>query len=571
MPRHKGDAMDKIWVKSYAPGVPETVDFKDIALHEALTQTATRLPGNPALMFFGKSTSYSGLNLMVSRFASALRSLGVQPGDKVALLLPNLVQTVVGVLAILKLGAIAVPNNPLYTDRELEHQFNDSASKMLICWDTLVPRMINLRGKTGIREIISCHLRDYLPFPLKQLFPFVKRDLHVKTPSEKDVYEFTPLLRTHEPIAHDYKSDMDDVALLLYTGGTTGVSKGAQLTHRNISYNCQQLRAWSPSLQEGKEVSLGVLPFFHSYGMTACLHMSVLQGWCNVLIPKPEAKTILDAVQKYKVSMIAGVPTLFNALLNYPDIKKYDLSSVKGCYSAAAPLPLETIRGFKALTGILISEAYGLTESSPCTHAIPLGGKEKPGCIGLPIPSTDAKLVNVDDYSSEITTIGEAGELCVKGPQVMKGYVNRPDETAVAIRDGWLLTGDIATVDEEGYFTIVDRKKDMIITGGFNIYPRDVDEVLFAHPKIREACAIGVPDQYSGERVKAYVVLKEGQSATEQEIIDYCTERLVKYKVPKYIEFIEQLPKSAVGKILRKELRAMEMAKRKGAPRQTHG
>ena len=557
--------MDRIWVKSYAPGVPETVNFRDITLHEALTQTANRFPDNPALMFFGKSISYHDLNLMVSRFASALRSLGVQPGDKVALLLPNLVQMVVGVLAILRLGAIAVPNNPLYTDRELEHQFNDSGSKMLICWDTLVPRMINLRGKTGIREIISCHLRDYLPFPLKQLFPFVKKDLHLKTPSEKDVYEFSELLKTHEPIAHDYKSDMDDVALLIYTGGTTGVSKGAQQTHRNISYNCQQMRAWSPGFHDGQEVSLGVLPFFHSYGMTVCFHMSVLHGWCNVLIPKPEAKAILDAVQKHKVSLIAGVPTLFNALINYPDIKKYNLSSVKGCFSAAAPLPLETIRGFKALTGILISEAYGLTETSPCTHAIPLGGKEKPGCIGLPIPSTDAKLVNVDDYSREITTLGEAGELCVKGPQVMKGYVNRPDETASTVRDGWMLTGDIATVDEEGYFTIVDRKKDMIISGGFNIYPRDVDEVLFAHPKIREACAIGVPDEYSGERVKAYVVLKDGQSATEQEIIDYCKEKLVKYKVPKYIDFIEQLPKSAVGKILRKELRAMEMAKRKEA------
>ena len=371
------------------------------------------------------------------------------------------------------------------------------------------------------------------------------------------------------PSADDFKSDMDDVAFLIYTGGTTGVSKGAQQTHRNVSYNCQQMRAWSPGFYDGQEVMLGVLPIFHSYGMTVCLHMSVLHGWCNVLIPKPEAKAILDAIQKSRVSLIPGVPTLFNSLINYPDIKKYDLSSVKGCFSAAAPLPLETIRGFKALTGILISEAYGLTETGPCTHSIPLGGKEKPGCIGLPLPSTDAKLVDIDDYSKEIKACGEPGELCVKGPQVMKGYVNRPDETAATMRDGWLLTGDIATVDEEGYFTIVDRKKDMIISGGFNIYPRDVDEVLFAHPKVLEACTIGVPDDYSGERVKAFVVLKEGQGATEQDIIEYCKENLVKYKVPKYIEFTDSLPKSAVGKILRKELRAMEMAKRKQAGPQT--
>ncbi len=557
--------MEKIWVGSYAEGVPESVNFRDITLHEGLTRTTAQFPDNPALIFFGKSISYKDLNLMVSKFASALQSMGVKPGDKVALVLPNVVQMVVGVLAILRLGAIAVPNNPLYTDRELEHQFNDSGSQLLICWDTLVPRMINLRSNTGIKQIISCHLRDYLPFPLKQLFPFVKRELHLKTPSAKDVYEFTDLLKSHEPIGTDFKSDMDDVAFLIYTGGTTGVSKGAQQTHRNVSYNCQQMRAWSPGFYDGREVMLGVLPFFHSYGMTVCLHMSVLHGWCNVLIPKPEAKAILDAIQKSRVSLIPGVPTLFNSLINYPDIKKYDISSVKGCFSAAAPLPLETIRGFKALTGILISEAYGLTETGPCTHSIPLGGKEKPGCIGLPLPSTDAKLVDVDDYSNEIKACGEAGELCVKGPQVMKGYVNRPDETAATLKDGWLLTGDIATVDEEGYFTIVDRKKDMIISGGFNIYPRDVDEVLFAHPKVLEACAIGVPDDYSGERVKAFVVLKEGQAATEQEIIDYCKEKLVKYKVPKYIEFTDQLPKSAVGKILRKELRAMEMAKRKQA------
>jgi long-chain acyl-CoA synthetase len=557
--------MEKIWVGSYAEGVPESVNFRDITLHEGLTRSAAQFPDRPALIFFGKSINYRDLNLMVSAFASALKDMGVKPGDKVALLLPNLVQMAVGVLAVLRLGAIAVPNNPLYTDRELEHQFNDSGSQLLICWDTLVPRMIDLRGKTAIKQIISCHLRDYLPFPLKQLFPFVKRELHLKTPSAKDVYEFTDLLKGHEPISQDFKSDMDDVALLIYTGGTTGVSKGAQQTHRNISYNCQQMRAWSPGFHDGREVMLGVLPIFHSYAMTVVLHLSVLYGWCNVLIPKPEAKAILDAIQKYHVSLIPGVPTLFNSLINYPDIKKYDLSSVKGCFCAAAPLALETIRGFKALTGILISEAYGLTETGPCTHSIPLGGKEKPGCIGLPLPSTDAKIVDVDDYSKEINAFGVAGELCIKGPQVMKGYVNRPDETAAALRDGWLLTGDIATVDEEGYFTIVDRKKDMIISGGFNIYPRDIDEVLFTHPKILEACAIGVPDAYSGERVKAYVVLKEGQKATEQEIIDYCKEKLVKYKVPKYIEFTDQLPKSAVGKILRKELRAMELAKRKEA------
>jgi long-chain acyl-CoA synthetase len=288
------------------------------------------------------------------------------------------------------------------------------------------------------------------------------------------------------------------------------------------------------------------------------MNLAVFYGWCNVLIPKPEAKAILDAVDKYSVTLIPGVPTLFNAMINYPDIKKYSLKSIKGCFSAAAPLAVETIRGFRNLTGILISEAYGMTETGPCTHAIPLGGKEKPGCIGLPLPSTDAKLVDMDDYSKEITTFNEPGELCVKGPQVMKGYLNNPEETKTVLKDGWLLTGDIAVMDEEGYFTIVDRKKDMIISGGFNIYPREIDEVLYTHSKILEACAVGVFDSHSGERVKAFVVLKPGETATEKEIIDFCREKMTRYKIPKEIEFVSDLPKSAVGKILRKELRRQD-------------
>jgi long-chain acyl-CoA synthetase len=554
--------MEKIWLKSYAPGVPHTIDFQDITLQEALTRSADRFPQRPALIFQGKTISFKELDEMVSKFASALKGLGVKPGDKVALLLPNLVQMVVACYGALRLGAVVVPNNPLYTDRELEHQFNDSGSQTLICLDLLLPRMIELRKRTGITKIVSCHIRDYLPFPLKQLFPFVKKDLHLKTPPAKDVFEFTDLLAGHKPIQGNHQSDMEDTILIIYTGGTTGVSKGVQMTQRNFSNNCQQVRAWAPDFKDGEEVMLGVLPLFHSFGLSAVMNLGIFFGWCNVLIAKPEAKAILDAIDKFNISLIAGVPTLFNLLINHPDIKKYSLRSVKGCFSGAAPLPLEIIRGFRNLTGVSISEAYGLTETSPATHAIPLGGKEKPGCIGLPFPNTDSKLVDIDDYTREITAFGEPGELCVKGPQVTKGYINRPDETDAVLKDGWLLTGDIATVDEEGYFTIVDRKKDMIISGGFNVYPREVDEVLFAHPKIREACAVGVPDQHSGERVKAFVVLKDGQTATAEEIIEYCKQSLTKYKIPKYVEFLDDLPKSAVGKILRKELRAMDEAKK---------
>ncbi len=553
--------MEKTWLKSYAKDVPAEISFDQATLPEALARNASRYPDNPALLFQGTTVTYKQLDEMVSRFATALAALGIAPGDRVAMLLPNLVQMVVATYGGWRAGATVVMNNPLYTDRELQHQLNDSESKLLVSLDLLVPRMIALRSKTGIKNIISCHIRDYLPFPLKQLFPLVKRGMHRKTPAEPDVYEFTDLLQQHGPTTHPYKSQWDDTACLLYTGGTTGVSKGVQLTHGNLSANVQQSTAWFPDFKPGDEIVVGCLPFFHSFGMTSAMNVAIFHGYGNILIPKPEPKPILQAISKYKATYIPAVPTLYNGMINFPQLKKYDITSLNACFSGGAALPMETIKNFERLTGTQICEGYGLTETSPITHVNPYGSKTKLGTIGLPICNTDAKLVHVDDFNQEITEPNSPGELCIKGPQVMKGYINRPDETAATLKDGWLLTGDIATFDEEGYFTIVDRKKDMIISGGFNIYPRDVDEVLFSHPKILEACVIGVPDQYSGERIKAFVVLKPGETTTSTDIIDFCKQNLVKYKVPKYVEFVTELPKSAVGKILRKELRQMELAK----------
>ncbi len=555
--------MEKIWTKSYAEGVPENIDFRDITLPQALTSSAKKYRNNAALLFQGTTIDYEQLDDMVSRFAAGLQGLGVKPGDTVALLMPNLIQTVVATYGIWRAGAVAAMNNPLYTDPELVHQYNDSGSTFLVCLDVLVPRMINLRQKTGITKIISCHIRDYLPFPKKQLFlmSFINKGMHRDTSGEPDVYEFTDLVKSNDPISQPHKNGMDDTAVLMYTGGTTGVSKGVQLTHGNLSCNCQQGDAWFPGFVEGSEIVIGALPIFHSFGLTTAMNIAVFSGFANALIPKPEPKTILDAIDQYKATYIPAVPTLYNGMINFPDLKKYSLKSLKACFSGGAPLPMETIRVFEEMTGAQICEGYGLTETSPVTHINPFGGKTKPGTIGLPLPNTEAKLVDVDDYSKEVTEIGQPGEICVKGPQVMAGYINRPEETAAALKDGWLLTGDIAVMDEEGYFSIVDRKKDMIISGGFNIYPRDVDEVLFGHPKIMEACAIGVPDEYAGERIKAFVVLKEGETITAEEVVGYCKENLVKYKVPKYVEFVDDLPKSAVGKILRKELRQMELEK----------
>lgn len=556
--------MEKIWLKSYAETTTAELEFEDITVYDALARSAGKYPDNPALYFQGAAISYKQLDDLVSRFAQALKDLGVKPGDKVALLLPNIVQMVVAYYGVMRAGGIVVSNNPLYTNPELEHQFNDSGSTYLVCLDLLVPRMLELRNTTGIRKIISCHIRDYLPFPLKQLFPLLKRQMHLKTPAAAEVYEFTDLVdksaaipgnRIHKP------SSMDDTAVIMYTGGTTGVSKGVELTHGNISYNCQQGKAWFPELKDGNETVIGALPFFHSFGMTVAMNAAICFGLGLVLIPKPEPKAILDAIHKHKATYIPAVPTMYTGMNNHPNINKYDFTSLRYCFSGGAPLPMETFKQFGEISGAQICEGYGLTETSPAVLVNPFGGKSKPGTIGLPLPNTDAKLVDVDDYNKEITAFGEPGELCVKGPQIMKGYLNRPDATAETIRDGWLLTGDIAIVDDEGYFTIVDRKKDMIISGGFNIYPRDIDEALFTHPKILEACAIGVPDEYSGERIKAYIVLKEGETATPEEIIEFCRERLTRYKVPKYIEFTNDLPKSAIGKILRKELRKLDQEK----------
>ncbi|MCX5874229.1 MAG: long-chain fatty acid--CoA ligase [Deltaproteobacteria bacterium] len=553
--------MDKIWLKSYSSSVPAQIDIEKINPPDALSRTANRFPDNAALIFQGAKITFKQLDDMVSRFASALVDLGVKPGDTVATLLPNIVQMVVAIFGALRAGATVALNNPLYTDRELEHQYNDSNSKFLVCLDLLVPRMIGLRPKTKITKIISCHIRDYLPFPLKQLFPFVRKGMHLKTPTAHNVYEFIDLVKKFPPLKNPHKAAWEDTALLLYTGGTTGVSKGVQLTNANISSNVQQCRAWFYEFTDGAETVVGCLPFFHSFGLTTAMNMAIYYGYANILIPKPEPKSILESIQKFKATYIPAVPTLYNGMINFPDLKKYDISTIRGCFSGGAPLPLETIRKWEELTGAQICEGFGLTETTPVATINPLGGNTKPGSIGLPIPNTDAKLVHVDDFHQEITAFNEPGELCIKGPQVMKGYINRPEETELTLRDGWLLTGDIAIVDEEGYFSIVDRKKDMIISGGFNIYPRDVDEVLFAHPKVLEACAIGVPDTYSGERIKAFVVLKPGETSTPIEIIDYCKVNLVKYKVPKYVEFVSELPKSAVGKILRKELKKMDQEK----------
>jgi len=554
------DSGKKPWFGNYPDGVPQTMKYEDMTLPEAFRRSAEKFPNNPAITFLGKVISYRELADLVDRLAASLSEMGVKKGSRVATLLPNVPQMVIAYYAALSLGASMVLNNPLYTDRELEHQLNDSESEFLVTLDLLAPRMIALKPKTGVKEIIVCHINDYLPFPKKQLFPIVKKEMFRKIEKQANVYEFLDLVKKSGPKPKMADISFEDLACFQYTGGTTGVSKGVLLTHGNLSKNVQQISAWFPGFNPGDESIVGALPFFHSFGMTTVMNFALWNGWNMIPIPRPEPQAILEALDTYKPTFMPAVPTMYVGMLRHPDFKKYDVTSLKGCFSGAAPLPLEVIREFEEATGSQICEGYGLSETSPVATINPFGGQTKVGSIGLPITDTEIRIVDVDKGTKDMP-VGESGEVVIRGPQVTSGYYKRPDETKEAVRKGWLYTGDVGVMDEEGYFYIVDRKKDMIIAGGYNIYPRDIDEVLFEHPKVAEACAIGVPHDYRGETVKAYVVLKPGETATEEEMIAYCKEKLAAYKVPKIVEFIDDLPKSAVGKILRKELRAMEEEK----------
>lgn len=555
---------NKPWLASYEKGTPEKIEYEEACLPEYLERTVSEFPDKMALLFQGYKITYRELNDMVNRFATCLNDFGIKKGDSVAILLPNLIPCVVCYYAILKIGAIAVMNNPLYSDRELEHQFNDSNSKMLITLDLLGNRMIDLRPKTKIKQIIYTSIGDYLPFPKNILFPLVakKKKLAASVKSADDLYKWKDIIASTSPNPPDVKLSFDDVAMYQYTGGTTGVSKGVMLTHSNLSKNVQQSVAWFSKFKKGEEIMLGALPFFHVFGLTCAMNNAILMGWGHILVPKPQPEPLLEAIGKFKPTFAPLVPTMYIGMLNHPEINKIDMTSIKGCFSGSAPLPVEVIKDFEEITGAVIVEGFGLTETSPVTHINPFaGGKRKVGSIGIPISDTECRIVDLNDGKTDVP-VGETGELLIKGPQIMKGYWNKPEETAETLTDGWLHTGDIAKMDEEGYFYIVDRIKDMIISSGYNVFPRDIDEVFYEHPKVVEACSIGIQHPTRGEAIKVFVVLKEGETATQEELIEYCKDKLATYKLPTEIEFKKELPKTNVGKILRKDLRAEEMAKK---------
>jgi long-chain acyl-CoA synthetase len=533
----------------YDPGVPKEAP-RPWLLFKALEANAQRFPRRVALEFLGRSLTYLELWREVEAFAKGLQEAGLRPGDRVAIMLPNSPQFVIAFYGTLLAGGVGVNVNPLYTPRELRHQLKDAGVQALVILDQLLPRYQEVKAEVPVRLLVRTCIQDYLPFPKNLLYPLMLRRKG-QAPKALEGIPWRAFLKRGrpEPVA----VDLDDLALLQYTGGTTGLAKGAMLTHRNLSSNALQVRAWIPDFREGEEVVLGAIPFFHVYGMTVAMNLALLGAAKLVLLPRPEIGPIVEAIEKHRVTLFPGVPTLYVAFNNFPGIEKRDLKSVRACISGSAPLPLEVAERFEKLTGAKLVEGYGLTEASPVTHCNPLYGERRLGSVGLPLPGVDAKVV--DEEGKEVP-LGEVGELIVKGPNVMKGYWNRPEETQKALKDGWLFTGDLARMDEDGYFYIVDRKKDMIIAGGYNIYPREVEEVLYGHEAVQEAAVVGVPDPYRGETVAAFIVLKEAYrgKVTEKDIEAFCRANLAAYKVPRIIQFREGLPKSSVGKILKREL-----------------
>ncbi|MDX8342076.1 AMP-binding protein [Rossellomorea sp. YZS02] len=550
--------MNKPWLAEYPAEIPKELNLVEKPLQSYLTDAASIYGERTAIHFMGKEIGYKELYESALTFAGYLKTLGINKGDRVAIMLPNTPQSVIAYYGILYAGGVVVQTNPLYMEREIEYQMKDSGAKVILTLDILYPRVSKVMKNTDLEHIIVTAIKDYLPFPKNLIYPYIQKKQYgivVKVDHAGQNHLFTEIMKREkgEVIPREEFDFENDLALLQYTGGTTGFPKGVMLTHKNLVANASMCDAWLYKCKKGEEKMLGILPFFHVYGMTAVLILSVMQGYQMILLPKFDAETTLKTIQKQKPTLFPGAPTIYIGLLNHPELKKYDLSSIDSCLSGSAPLPVEVQQQFEEVTGGKLVEGYGLTESSPVTHSNFLWDKARiKGSIGVPWPGTDSAVFSME--TGEPLPPNEMGEIVVKGPQVMKGYWNRPEETEQTLKDGWLLTGDIGYMDEKGYFYVVDRKKDMIIAGGFNIYPREIEEVLYEHPAIQEVVAAGVPDPYRGETVKAYVVLKEGESLTEEELNEYSRKYLAAYKVPRIYEFRKELPKTAVGKILRRSL-----------------
>ncbi|HXG64842.1 MAG TPA: long-chain fatty acid--CoA ligase [Blastocatellia bacterium] len=538
----------KPWLRNYDFWVPATLNYPRASVYRALNLAATYFGDRPATAFLGAQLTYREIKTRADRLAAALASLGIAKGDRVGIMLPNCPQYLISFFAIIRLGAIVTNVNPIYTPREVEQMASDSGMRALITLDALAPVALSVKPRTQIETVITTSMKEYSAAP------------DGAPPTPAGTLSFSELMAgITEPKLPRVEIDAEnDIAVLQYTGGTTGVPKGAMLTHYNIFAAVAQCSSvGSYFMRRGEERFLLVIPYFHVYGLVVGLVFGTWTGAMQILIPRYDVNQLLDAIKTYEPTYFPGVPTLFISLLNHPESKNSGLNRIRRFNSGSAPLPVEVIEQFEQLSGALLYEGYGMTETAALAHTTPALARRKPGSIGVAVPDTECKIVDLETGEREMP-VGENGELCLRGPQIMKGYWQKPEETANTLRDGWLYTGDVARMDEDGYFYIVQRKKDMILVSGFNVYPNEVEDVLFTHPAILEAAVIGVPDAYRGEAVKAFVVLKQGEQATAEEIIEYCRERLARYKVPSTVEFLESLPKSTVGKVLRRELRERE-------------
>ncbi|MFT8321377.1 MAG: long-chain-fatty-acid--CoA ligase [Bacillus sp. (in: firmicutes)] len=549
---------EKPWLDLYPKQTAKNVYYRADTLQQLLKNAAKEYPKHKAIHFMGKEWTFQYIYNKAQTLAAYLQKLGLKKGDRVAIMLPNTPQTVISFYAVLLAGGIAVPTNPLYKEREVQFMLKDSGAQMIITLDLLYDRIQQAKVDTELKHIIVTKIQDFLPFPKNFLYSIMQKKQQGKS-SPINENEFTHKLSNilKKPSAEvvEYPTDFEeDIAILQYTGGTTGFPKGVMLTHQNLIANTSMCRQWLYRMKKGEERMLGIMPLFHVYGLMTVMVLSVMEIYKMILVPKFDATTTLKTIHKQKPTIFPGAPTIYIGLLNHPQIEKYDLSSITGAISGSAPLPVEIIERFQKKTGGKLVEGYGLTETSPVTHVNFLWDHEiVKGSIGVPWPGTDAAIFSPE--TGQKLPAGEIGELGIKGPQVMKGYWNNPEETEKVLKDGWLLTGDVSYMDEKGYFYIVDRKKDMIIASGFNIYPREVEEVLYEHPDVEEAAVVGVQDPYRGETVKAFIVLKKGAEVSAEDLNNFMRKRIASFKVPRLYEFRTELPKSAIGKILRRELR----------------
>ncbi|WP_318036653.1 long-chain-fatty-acid--CoA ligase [Dethiobacter alkaliphilus] len=554
------------WLKSYPSDVRANLQYPEQSLSVFLERAVSQWPNQTATIFFGKKMTYAELADAVERFATALAELGIKKGDRVAVMLPNCPQTIISYFAVLHLGAVVVPINPVNVGRELVPQLTDVGCKTIIYLDTRHQLIRSVREDAGIENAIYTGLQDFMPYIASFNYRYrqYRKGLSLTVESEDGVLNFSDLLENSAPKAPRAEIDsQNDLAVLQYTGGTTGTLKAAMLTHFNLVANALQIKEWFVGCEEGKEVFLAALPFFHVYGMTCVMNVALEMGATMVLHPRFYTEHALKDIERYRVSIFPGAPAMYVAINSHKDTPFRDLSSVRVSVSGAAALSPDVAYAFEEITGGMLVEGYGLTEASPVTHCNPLTKERKPGSVGVPMPDTECKIVDLE-YGTKEMPVGVAGELIIRGPQVMKGYWNKPEETEETLRDGWLYTGDIARLDKSGYTFIVDRKKDMIISGGYNIYPQDIEEVILEMPEVEDVAVVGIPDRYRGETLKAYIVLKENANLTKADILSHCKERLAAYKVPRLLDFRRELPKNMVGKTLRRMLLEEEKSRPSG-------